>query len=167
MGRRPPQPDIRNRLKRRPTADGEEARRSAAADTSMVLAIAPAWRRGCDARRVSRSSCELPALRRSRGCRRAHRLVIVDDVNNRCLAHAGNYGFRATLASTWLFIEVLRSLEHRVGVGRPLRDRLDHVPVLEDLAAFQAEDVHHRLSPGIIAQAFPMTLKPHSLAPTK
>src|SRR5712671_3953564 len=32
-------------------------------------------------------------------------------------------------------------LEHRVGVGRPLRDRLDHVPVLKDLAAFQAEGV--------------------------
>ena len=54
--------------------------------------------------------------------------------------------FRATLASSRLFIEVLRSLEHRVGVSRGLRDWLDHVPVLEDLAAFQAEDVHHRLS---------------------
>src|SRR5258707_3991857 len=67
--------------------------------------------------------------------------------------------FRATLASTWPFIEVLRSLEHRVGVGRRLRDRLDHVPVLQDLAAFQAEDVHHRLSAGIIGQAVPMTVK--------
>src|SRR5260370_15626035 len=150
MGRRPPQPDIRNRLKRRPTADGEDARRSAAADTSMVLAIAPAWRRGCDARRVSRSSCELPALRRSRGCRRAHRLVIVDDVNNRCLAHAGNYGFRATLASTWLFIEVLRSLEHRVGVGRPLRDRLDPRPAFQCLARPQPADGH----PGPTARIF-------------
>src|ERR1700730_12990254 len=35
---------------------------------------------------ASRSSAE--------DCRcRAHRLVIVDDVNNRCLADAGNYGF--------------------------------------------------------------------------
>ena len=72
--------------------------------------------------------------------------------------------FRATLASTWPFIEVLRSLEHRVGVGRRLRDRLDHVPVLEDLAAFQAEDVHHRLSAGIIGQAVPMTVKDNVVA---
>src|SRR5260221_1920733 len=38
--------------------------------------------------------------------------------------------FRATLASTWPFIEVLPSLEHRVGVGRRLRDRLDHAEVI-------------------------------------
>ena len=52
-----------------------------------------------------------------------------------------------------------RRLEHRVGVGRGLRDRLDHVPVLDGLAAFQAKDVHHRLSAGIIGQAVPMTVK--------
>src|SRR5271169_2029577 len=75
--------------------------------------------------------------------------------------------FRATLASTRSFIEVLRSLEHRVGVGRRLRDRLDHVPVLEDLAAFQAEDVHHRLSAGIIGQAVPMTVKDNVVAVSK
>ena len=63
--------------------------------------------------------------------------------------------FRAMLASTWSFIEALRSLEHRVRVGRRLRDRLDDVPVLEDLAAFQAEDVHHGLSAGVIGQAVP------------
>src|SRR5271169_6369304 len=72
--------------------------------------------------------------------------------------------FRATLASTRSFIEVLRSLEHRVGVGRRLWDRLDHVPVLEDLAAFQAEDVHHRLSAGIIGQAVPVTVKDNVVA---
>jgi len=49
--------------------------------------------------------------------------------------------------------------EHRVGVGRGLRDRLDHVPVLDDLAAFQAEDVHHRLSARIIGQTVPMRVK--------
>src|SRR5260370_35092080 len=75
--------------------------------------------------------------------------------------------FRATLASTWPFIEVLPSLEHRVGVGRRLRDRLDHVPVLEDLAAFQAEDRHHRLSAGIIRHAGPMTLKDNGGSATK
>src|SRR5882757_6242568 len=72
--------------------------------------------------------------------------------------------FRATLASTRPFIEVLRSLEHRVAVSRGLRDRLDHVPVLEDLAAFQAEDVHHRLSAGIIGQAVPMNVKDNVVA---
>jgi len=72
--------------------------------------------------------------------------------------------FRAMLASTWSFIEALRSLEHRVRVGRRLRDRLDDVPVLEDLAAFQAEDVHHRLSAGIIGQAVPMTVKDNVVA---
>jgi hypothetical protein len=52
-----------------------------------------------------------------------------------------------------------RRSEHRVGVGRCLRDRLDHVPVLDDLAAFQAKDVDHRLSTGIIGQAVPMAVK--------
>src|ERR1700730_9004788 len=67
--------------------------------------------------------------------------------------------YRATLASPWSFVEVLRSLEHRVGVGRRLRDGLDHVPVLEDLAAFKAEDFHHRLSAGIVRQTMPMAVK--------
>src|SRR3984893_2824563 len=75
--------------------------------------------------------------------------------------------FRATPASASSFIAVLRSLEHRVGVGRRLRDRLDHVPVLEDLAAFQAEDVHHRLAAGIIGQAVPMTVKDDVVAVSK
>jgi hypothetical protein len=46
-------------------------------------------------------------------------------------------------------IEVQRTADHRVGVSRGLRDRLGHVPVLDDFAAFQAEDVHHRLSVGL------------------
>src|SRR5882672_2731711 len=75
--------------------------------------------------------------------------------------------FRATLASTRPFIEVLRSLEHRVAVSRGLRDRLDHVPVLVDPAAFQAEDVHHRLSAGIIGQAVPMTVNDNVVAVSK
>src|SRR6266403_6308231 len=75
--------------------------------------------------------------------------------------------FRTTLASTRPFIEVLRSLEHRIGVGRGLRDRLDHVPVLDDLAAFQAEDVHHRLAAGIIGQAMPVTVKDNVVAVRK
>src|ERR1700730_11641079 len=75
--------------------------------------------------------------------------------------------FRATLASTRPFIEALRSLEHHVGVSRGLRDRLDHVPVLDDLAAFQAEDVHHRLPAGIIGQAVPMTVKNNVIAVSK
>src|ERR1700730_4167678 len=76
--------------------------------------------------------------------------------------------FRATLACTRRpFIEALRSLEHRVGVSRGLRDRLDHVPVLDDLAAFQAEDVHHRLSAGIIGQAVAMTVKDNVVAVSK
>src|SRR5713226_4210549 len=77
--------------------------------------------------------------------------------------HLREWGFgrsfqesRRAVVSTFLFS---CELEHRVGVGRFLRDRLDHVPVLEDLAAFQAEDVHHRLSAGIIGQAAPMTVK--------
>ena len=75
--------------------------------------------------------------------------------------------FRTTLASERPFIEALRSLEHRVGVSRGLRDRLDHVPVLVDLAALQAEDVHHRLSAGTIGQAVPMTVKDNVLAVSK
>src|SRR6266404_2899447 len=75
--------------------------------------------------------------------------------------------FRATRPSTRPLIEVLRSLEHRAGVGRGLRDRLDHVPVLDDLAAFQAEDVHHRLSAGIIGQAMPVTVKDNVVAVRK
>src|SRR6266403_4116307 len=75
--------------------------------------------------------------------------------------------FRATRPSTRPLIEVLSSLEHRVGVSRGLRDRLDHVPVLKDLAAFQAEDVHHRLSAGIIGQAVPMTVKDNVVAVSK
>src|ERR1700736_2006890 len=75
--------------------------------------------------------------------------------------------YRATLASTCPFTEALRSLEHRVSVGRRLRDRLDHVPVLEDLAAFQAEDVHHRLSAGVIGQAVPMTVQDNVVAVSK
>src|ERR1700746_1670205 len=49
-------------------------------------------------------------------------------------------------------------LEHRVAVGRGLRDRLDHIPVLEDLAVFQSEDVHHRFSAGIIGEAVPLAV---------
>src|ERR1700733_3105430 len=49
--------------------------------------------------------------------------------------------------------------EHGVGVDRGLRDRLDHVPVLDDLAAFQPKDVHHRLSARIIGQTVPMIVK--------
>jgi hypothetical protein len=36
--------------------------------------------------------------------------------------------------------------------------------VLDDLAAFQAKDVHHRLSARIIGQAVPMTVKDHVVA---
>src|ERR1700722_4520253 len=41
------------------------------------------------------------------------------------------------------------------------------VPVLDDLAAFQAEDVHHRLSAGIIGQAVPMTVKDNVVTVSK
>ena len=37
--------------------------------------------------------------------------------------------FRAMRASSERSVEVSRSLEHRVGAGRGLRDRLDQVPV--------------------------------------
>jgi hypothetical protein len=36
--------------------------------------------------------------------------------------------------------------------------------VFEDLAAFQAEDVHHRLAAGIIGEAVPMTVKDNVVA---
>ena len=39
--------------------------------------------------------------------------------------------------------------------------------MLDDLAAFQAEDVHHRLSAGIIGQAVPMTVKDNVVANSK
>src|SRR5690242_3118475 len=55
-------------------------------------------------------------------------------------------------------------LEHRVSVGRGLRDRLDHIPVLEDLAVFQSEDVHYRFSARVIGQAVPMTVQDNVVA---
>ena len=39
--------------------------------------------------------------------------------------------------------------------------------MLEDLPAFQAKDVHHRLSAGIIGQATPMTVKDDVVAVSK
>ena len=39
--------------------------------------------------------------------------------------------------------------------------------MLVDLAAFQAEDVHHRLSAGIIGQAVPMTVNDNVVAVSK
>jgi hypothetical protein len=39
--------------------------------------------------------------------------------------------------------------------------------VHEDLAAFQAEDIHHRLSAGIIGQAVPMTVKDNVVVVSK
>jgi hypothetical protein len=38
-------------------------------------------------------------------------------------------------------------LEHRVVVGRSLRDRLHRVPALDDLAVLQLEDVHNGVAP--------------------
>src|ERR1700739_170503 len=75
--------------------------------------------------------------------------------------------FHATRRSTRPVIDFLSSLKHRVGVSRGLRDRLDHVPVLEDLGAFQAEDVYHRLSAGIIGEAVPMTGENNVVAVSK
>lgn len=48
---------------------------------------------------------------------------------------------------------LLPALEHAVIIRRKLGHFLDHVPVLGDLAVFDAEDIHHRHAPvGGLAQ---------------
>ena len=57
-----------------------------------------AHRRRLETVRLTAPSVELGLS--AEDCRAARVELVIDDVNNRCLAHAGNYGFRATLKRT-------------------------------------------------------------------
>src|SRR5437588_12273857 len=52
--------------------------------------------------------------------------------------------------------------EHAVGIGRLLRDRLGHVPVLGDLAVPDAQDVHDR-KPATPGREFRMRVHDHEI----
>jgi hypothetical protein len=56
-------------------------------------------------------------------------------------------GTSETAGNTCILLQVERTdSKHRVVVGRGLWDRLDHVPMLDDLTAFETEDVNHSLA---------------------
>jgi len=54
--------------------------------------------------------------------------------------------------------------EHRVVVRRRFRDRLDHIPVLDHLAAFQPEDINDGFAARIVRQAVSMAVEDDVIA---
>src|SRR5277367_6028722 len=80
-------------------------------------------------------------------------------MNHRRLAHARDYGPSPDVRKRLAVHRTSPDSEHRIRVGRSLRDRLDHVPVLHDLAALQTKDVGDRFSARIVAEAVPMTVE--------
>src|SRR5271165_1125660 len=53
--------------------------------------------------------------------------------------------------------------KHGVCVCRRRGNRLDHIPVLDDLAAFQPKNVHHRLSPLSAEEPVPPGVQYHEI----